>query len=131
MAAAVADHRPAVASEEKIKKNEERTTLELVRNPDLLGEIGAARGGKKRPVLVGFAVETGGAPALVAYARRKLVEKDVDLIVANAAASSFAKDDNEAILVTRGEEEPIPPSHKLLLADRILDRARALSESGR
>jgi phosphopantothenoylcysteine decarboxylase/phosphopantothenate--cysteine ligase len=125
MAAAVSDHRPAEPSTSKIKKGDERVTLELVRNPDLLAEVGAARGGR-RPVLVGFAVESERGAALVSYAKRKLGEKRVDLVVANPAGESFGRDDNEATLVTTGGAQPLPAMSKLALADVILDRVRAL-----
>jgi phosphopantothenoylcysteine decarboxylase/phosphopantothenate--cysteine ligase len=125
MAAAVADHRPVEVSTKKLKKGDERLALELVRNPDILGEIGAARTGS-RPVLVGFAVETEEDQALVAYARRKLGEKKVDLVVANAAKESFGRDDNRATLVTSGGADPLSPMSKAALADKILDRVRAL-----
>jgi phosphopantothenoylcysteine decarboxylase/phosphopantothenate--cysteine ligase len=127
MAAAVADHRPAEISASKVKKGDERATLELVRNPDLLAEVGAARAGK-RPVLVGFAVETEGGDALVAYARRKLQEKRVDVVVANEAGDSFGRDDNRAMLVTATAAEPLPVMGKGALADVLLDRVRALSQ---
>ncbi|HXN32087.1 MAG TPA: bifunctional phosphopantothenoylcysteine decarboxylase/phosphopantothenate--cysteine ligase CoaBC, partial [Polyangiaceae bacterium] len=78
MAAAVADYRPAETSITKIKKGGDRISLDLLRNPDLLGEVGAARAGP-RPVLIGFAVETERGEALETSARRKLVEKRVDL----------------------------------------------------
>jgi phosphopantothenoylcysteine decarboxylase/phosphopantothenate--cysteine ligase len=125
MAAAVADYAPAETSATKIKKSGARTTLELVKTPDLLAEIGAARRGAK-PVLVGFAVETGGPEALEGYARRKLVEKRVDLVVANAAADSFGREDNRALLVRAGESESLPVMSKAALADVLLERVRRL-----
>jgi phosphopantothenoylcysteine decarboxylase/phosphopantothenate--cysteine ligase len=129
MAAAVADHRPAVASTTKLKKAGERVSLELVRNPDLLAEIGAARAGRRRPVLVGFAVETGSADALVTYARGKLKDKGVDLIVANEAADSFGLEQNRAVLVTSAEADALAVMPKAALADAVLDRVRALLRS--
>lgn len=125
MAAAVADHRPAHFAPHKIKKADLGASIELVKNPDLLAEIGAARGGR-RPVLVGFAVETGGGEALVDYARGKLEAKRVDLIVANDAADSFGREDNRVSLVTSAGVEPLPAAAKSALADAILDRVRAL-----
>ncbi len=61
MTAAVADYRPANVAKEKLKRSElgGRMELELVANPDLLAELGARRGRGRRPVLVGFAAETG------------------------------------------------------------------------
>jgi phosphopantothenoylcysteine decarboxylase/phosphopantothenate--cysteine ligase len=127
MAAAVADYRPAAPSPHKLKKAGERTAIDLVRTPDLLGEVGARRRGK-HPVLVGFAVETEGPDALVAYARRKLVEKSVDLVVANDALESFGKDDDRATIVSADAAEPLPTMAKAALADVVLDRVRALFE---
>jgi phosphopantothenoylcysteine decarboxylase/phosphopantothenate--cysteine ligase len=124
MAAAVADYRPAAPSATKVKKGGDHATIELVKNPDLLAEVGAKRVGR-RPVLVGFAVETEGGEALVAYARRKLVEKRVDLVVANEAIESFGRDDDRATLVTSERAEPLARMKKLALADVILDRVRS------
>jgi phosphopantothenoylcysteine decarboxylase/phosphopantothenate--cysteine ligase len=125
MTAAVADHRPAETSASKIKKSDERVTLELVKNPDLLAEVGAARAGK-RPVLIGFALETERGDALVAYARRKLRDKRVDLVVANEASDSFGREDNVATLVGPDEVEALPSMSKASLADVVLERVRAL-----
>jgi phosphopantothenoylcysteine decarboxylase / phosphopantothenate---cysteine ligase len=137
MAAAVADHRPAQVAPSKIKKVD-AASIELVKNPDLLGEVGAARHalaakragaaspGERRPVLVGFAVETSGGEALVAYASRKLADKRVDLVIANEAADSFGRDDNRVILVTGDEAVTLPQGSKSALATLILDRVRAL-----
>lgn len=130
MAAAVADYRPVERSEQKIKKQGERISIELVKNPDILAELGSTRTAG-RPVLVGFAVETGD---LVGYARKKLEEKKVDLVVANDASHAFGGDDNEATLVTADAADALPRMHKGALADRILDRVAALvlaSSTGR
>jgi len=125
MAAAVADYRPAAPSQTKLKTAGDRATIELVRNPDLLMEVGSRRAGK-RPVLVGFALETEGGEALVAYARRKLVAKRVDLVVANEARESFGREDDRATLVTAGAAEPLATMNKSVLADVLLDRLRGL-----
>jgi phosphopantothenoylcysteine decarboxylase/phosphopantothenate--cysteine ligase len=130
MAAAVADHRPAEPSASKIKKSDERVSLDLVKNPDLLAEVGAARAGKN-PILVGFAVETERGEALVAYARRKLTEKRVDLVVANEASDAFGREDNRATLVSPGEALELPTMGKASLADVLLDRVRDLVRDGR
>jgi phosphopantothenoylcysteine decarboxylase/phosphopantothenate--cysteine ligase len=125
MAAAVADHRPATPSTAKVKKSGDRAAIDLVKNPDLLAEIGAKRVGR-RPVLVGFAVETEGGDELVTYARKKLVDKRVDLVVANEARASFGRDDDRATLVTEDGAEPLVTMSKTQLADVILDRVRRL-----
>jgi phosphopantothenoylcysteine decarboxylase/phosphopantothenate--cysteine ligase len=123
MSAAVADHRPAEPSATKIKKTDERVSIDLVKNPDLLAEVGAARA-KKRPFLVGFAVETERGKALVDYARRKLADKRVDMVVANDASDSFGRDDNRATLVSADGARELPTMSKPSLADVILDRVR-------
>jgi phosphopantothenoylcysteine decarboxylase/phosphopantothenate--cysteine ligase len=125
MSAAVADYAPREQYTHKMKKAGETLSLELVKNPDLLADLGAARRGP-RPVLVGFAVETAEPDILVAYAQKKLREKKVDLMVANQAAESFALDTNRATFVTENAAEALPLMSKNDLADRILDRVRAL-----
>jgi phosphopantothenoylcysteine decarboxylase / phosphopantothenate---cysteine ligase len=125
MTAAVADYRAAFPSETKLKRSGNAMTLELVPNPDLLAEIGGKRHGR-RPVLVGFAVETESDEALVALAQGKLASKRVDVIVANHAADSFGRDDNRATLVDQHGSEPLGILTKLELADRILNRVARL-----
>ena len=125
MSAAVADYAPREASQTKIKKGAGPLVLELEQNPDILGGIGAARVGGA-PVLVGFAVETAEAGALVDYARSKLAAKRVDMVVANHADDGFGKDTNRATLVTAEGTEPLALMSKLELADVILDRVRSL-----
>lgn len=125
MAAAVADFRPQDVAEQKLKKQdrEETRTLTLVRNPDILAGLGAAREarGDSRPMLVGFAVET---EHLEAAARAKLETKKIDLVVANDASVAFEGDDNEALFVGPEGTESTGRVSKLELADRILDRIR-------
>ena len=122
MAAAVADYRPAEQAEQKIKKKEGPMVVELVRNPDILAGLSAARKGK-HPLLVGFALETED---VVDNARGKLERKGVELIVANHARDGFGSDDNIVTLVTASEVEELPRMQKRAVADRILDRVRAL-----
>ncbi len=121
MTAAVADYRPAEASETKRKRSAEPLEIKLIPNPDLLAEVGAARAGA-RPVLVGFAVETADDAGIVAYARGKLHAKRVDMVVANHAKDSFGREDNRATIVTAGGSEALGILPKRALADRILDR---------
>jgi phosphopantothenoylcysteine decarboxylase/phosphopantothenate--cysteine ligase len=123
MAAAVSDYRPVSTAPAKIKRGDRPLVVELVPNPDILAGLGAARGGTRRPVLVGFAVETDD---LEANARRKLHDKRVDLVVANAAADGFGGPDNVALLVTEDETVTLGKLPKDVLADRILDRVATL-----
>jgi phosphopantothenoylcysteine decarboxylase/phosphopantothenate--cysteine ligase len=139
MTAAVADYRPAEERAAKMKRSGKTMTLELIPNPDLLAEVGAARSaGNPRPVLVGFAVETDSDERVIAAARGKLEAKKVDLIVANHALDAFGRDDNRATLIARAgaaDRSPAAPGDevealgvmpKLELADRVLDRVAAL-----
>jgi phosphopantothenoylcysteine decarboxylase/phosphopantothenate--cysteine ligase len=123
-AAAVADYRPVVRAAEKIKKTDAPLTLELVKNPDILGELGMLAG---RRVLVGFAAETG---SLLENAARKLAEKNLDMVVANdvgQAGAGFNVDTNIARLIFRdGRAEDLPLMVKGEMADRILDRVADL-----
>ncbi|MGD0677201.1 MAG: bifunctional phosphopantothenoylcysteine decarboxylase/phosphopantothenate--cysteine ligase CoaBC [Polyangiaceae bacterium] len=128
MAAAVSDYRPAEVSPVKIKKSADRVSFDLVKNPDILAEVGLRRVGN-RPVLVGFAVETAGEDGLVTYARRKLVEKRLDFVVANDAADSFGKGDNRGVFVGQDEVEAFSLRPKSDVADALLERVRLLAKS--
>ncbi|MGH7770304.1 MAG: bifunctional phosphopantothenoylcysteine decarboxylase/phosphopantothenate--cysteine ligase CoaBC [Candidatus Binatia bacterium] len=128
MAAAVADYSPEKFIPQKVKKSNQPMRLELKANPDILKELGAAKSGQ---VLIGFAAET---EELIANAKRKLREKNLDLIVANdvtSEASGFEADTNAATVLDRqGNVEPLPLMTKEELADRIFDFLRDL-RSGR
>ncbi|MBX3210733.1 MAG: bifunctional phosphopantothenoylcysteine decarboxylase/phosphopantothenate--cysteine ligase CoaBC [Labilithrix sp.] len=123
MAAAVADFRPASASATKIKKDASSAApaIGLTRNPDLIAEIAARRAGPA-PALVAFALETGDDATVLAYARKKLEQKRVDLVVANAAHESLGHGDNRVALVDAAGASPFVAASKEALADRILDR---------
>ncbi len=120
MAAAVADFRPARAAEQKIKKGTTETlTLELMKNPDILQDVGAWKAQNRKILVVGFAAETQD---LLANARTKLASKDLDLIVANPVPSAFGSDMNQATLLERrGAVTELPPMAKEDLAEKILD----------
>ncbi len=120
MTAAVADYRPAQVSASKEKKGNDRAAIELVKNADILAAIGAKRNGRATPVLVGFAVESAGEQLLV-YARRKLIDKKVDVIVANPAETAFAGDTNEAWLVDASGDTALGTLSKSGVAERIVD----------
>ena len=119
MAAAVADFRAAEASATKIKKDAGTPAITLAKNPDLLAAIGERRSGK-RPVLVGFALETGDDALVLAYAKAKLVAKKVDFVVANAARDSLGHSTNRVSLVSASGAEPFVEASKEAVADRIL-----------
>jgi phosphopantothenoylcysteine decarboxylase/phosphopantothenate--cysteine ligase len=123
-AAAVSDFRPASYSESKLskEKGEAERTVQLVRNPDVLAEAAAAPGREGR-ILVGFAVESG---ELEPNARRKMEEKDLDLVVANPVASFEVESSRALILDRRGESQPVGPAPKETVARAILDRVAEL-----
>jgi phosphopantothenoylcysteine decarboxylase/phosphopantothenate--cysteine ligase len=108
MAAAVADYRPAQVSAQKIKKAAgDSMTLELVRNPDILKEVAAVRAkdsALENLIVVGFAAETQN---LVENGQKKLIEKNLDLVVANAVPESFAGDESQATFIYR--DQPLKP----------------------
>ena len=124
MSAAVADYRVKSPAAQKIKKSAENLTLELVKNPDILRELGNL---KKNQVLVGFAAETQN---ILDYARKKLVEKNLDFIVANdvtAQGAGFGVSTNIASIIWRdGEIETFPLMSKAELAEKIVLRVEKL-----
>jgi phosphopantothenoylcysteine decarboxylase/phosphopantothenate--cysteine ligase len=127
MAAAVADYTPEVgATASKIEKSDEPLLLRLVRTPDILAELGRARGGAPLPILVGFAAETGDPRQ---RARQKLGSKQVDLIVANDVSrpdAGFDVDTNAAVLISADDEVETPVQLKTELASTIVNRIEAL-----
>jgi phosphopantothenoylcysteine decarboxylase/phosphopantothenate--cysteine ligase len=129
-AAAVADFRPAEAAPQKIKKapDQETLMLELVRNPDILGEVAARRAVLGAPaVAIGFAAETQD---LLANAAAKLAAKGLDAIAANDVTEpgiGFGADDNRiTLLFADGRREALPVLAKAEAAQAILDAAAGL-----
>jgi len=123
-AAAVADYRPAMRSESKIKKKAGPLTISLERNPDIIAEIGKKKGNR---ILVGFAMESEN---LVDYATAKMTKKNMDFIVANdltQEGAGFRTDTNIINIIARdGKMERLPLMSKTAVADRILDRVKEL-----
>lgn len=119
MTAAVADYRAKTKSPEKLKRGDGDHTLELVPNPDLLASLGSRRA-SRRPVLVGFALESVTGDALIQLGRRKLVQKQVDMIVANAVDESLGLDDAVVQLVTALDCIPLGKMPKAEIAHHIL-----------
>ena len=126
MAAAVADYRPAEVKGDKEPKAEAERTLRLVRNPDILKEMGKKKEGR---VLVGFAMETQEG---LERARGKLLRKNLDLVVlnyVNREGVGFGSEENEVTLVYKDRVEPLPRASKRWIADRILDEIKRLRGS--
>lgn len=124
-AAAVGDYRPAEPATEKLKKQADSLTVPLIRNPDILAELGR----RKRPgqLLCGFAMET---QRLLENASDKLRRKNCDMLVANSLreeGAGFQTDTNRVILLyADGTQENLPLMTKEALADQILNRLLAL-----
>ena len=116
--AAVADYRPLVAAEHKLKKDGEDRELRLTPNPDILAEVAAS---DARPRLVmGFAAETR---ALEESARTKLAAKSLDLIAANLVGEGRAFDqlDNALEVFSRDRQWSLQRQSKALLARELVD----------
>jgi phosphopantothenoylcysteine decarboxylase/phosphopantothenate--cysteine ligase len=126
MAAAVADFRPTQAAATKLVRGQ-GMILELEPTEDILAEVGVrARDLDPRPVIVGFAAETGS----LERAPDKLRRKGADLLVANdvaEAGSGFGTDTNRVVILgADGSREDLPLMTKRAVADRLLDRVVAL-----
>lgn len=116
--AAVADYRPAEMATDKIKKSAEEMVIRLVRNPDIISAVARA---VPRPFTVGFAAETR---EVVAYARDKLLRKNLDMVIANdvsAAGIGFNSAENAVTVVTRDGETHFPVAGKSLLARQLVE----------
>lgn len=120
MAAAVADYRPKERSIHKVKKeNEEFMTIELVKTPDILKEMGKIK--KDSQTIIGFCAETEN---LLQNAEKKLTAKNLDFIVANDVSGTetgFGSDYNEVTIINKtGKHLTIGKTLKTGLAKRIL-----------
>jgi phosphopantothenoylcysteine decarboxylase/phosphopantothenate--cysteine ligase len=119
-AAAVSDYRPRQFIPYKVKKTADVQTLELVRNPDILAELGQRKGTR---VLVGFAAETED---LSANAQKKVQAKHLDMIIANDVGDTqigFRSDQNKVLILhDDGRIEDLPQMSKRALAHEILAR---------
>lgn len=118
-AAAVADYTPAVYREEKIKKTGKGAALELTGTQDILAYLGKNR--KEGQIICGFSMETEN---LVANSKKKLIEKNVDLIVANNLrdqGAGFGADTNLVTLIMEDGVVELPLMSKEEVAEAILD----------
>jgi phosphopantothenoylcysteine decarboxylase/phosphopantothenate--cysteine ligase len=124
MSAAVSDFSPTLISKEKIKKGGEEIVLELKPTVDILKEMGKQ---KKQKILVGFSLETEDE---IKNAKKKLVEKNLDLIVVNnpnVPGAGFEVDTNQVTLIDkRGKIEKLPLLSKKEVAGKILDKVSLL-----
>jgi phosphopantothenoylcysteine decarboxylase / phosphopantothenate---cysteine ligase len=122
MAAAVADFRPENINTQKIKKNKEQDsfTIKLVKNPDILKEIGDIK--KKNQIVVGFSAESEN---LKLNATAKLKDKNLDFIVANDILrmdAGFESDYNEVLIIDKqGKTKELKKALKTQIAQQILE----------
>ncbi len=141
MAAAVADFRPASYAGHKIKKShvagpdgaadESAPVVELVRNPDVLAGLVAARGAATSPVIVGFAAETGDeSGSVLDHGRAKLARKGCDLLVVNevGVGVTFGQDSSTVHILRQGSDEvtDVGPAPKSVVADAVWDAVTAV-----
>jgi len=130
MAAAVSDYRVERAAVQKVKSEAEQWVLPLVRNPDIVAEVGASRPARLR-ALVGFAAETED---VIENASAKVRKKGLDLIVANDVScpdSGFEVDTNRVSLIDiNGNVEQLPLLPKAEVAQRLMERVSGLLAGG-
>ncbi|MDE1223719.1 bifunctional phosphopantothenoylcysteine decarboxylase/phosphopantothenate--cysteine ligase CoaBC [Vibrio aestuarianus] len=118
--AAVADYRPQIVADQKIKKTDdsEQMTLTMVKNPDIVASVAAMT--EHRPFTIGFAAETQDVEK---YARNKLINKKLDMICANdvsVAGQGFNSNDNALTVYWQGGEQALPLSSKAELARALM-----------
>ena len=115
--AAVADYRPDEQASQKIKKTDDKMTISLVRNPDIVSAVAAS---EPRPFTVGFAAETND---VLDYARDKMQRKKLDMIVANDVADpsiGFSSDENAVTVLWQEGEQQIARAGKDAVARQII-----------
>ncbi|MCP0887001.1 bifunctional phosphopantothenoylcysteine decarboxylase/phosphopantothenate--cysteine ligase CoaBC [Ligilactobacillus sp. WILCCON 0076] len=119
MAAAVSDYRVANPAKQKVKKDNDHWLVDLVKNEDILKSLGKLKG---KQILVGFAAETEN---LIANASKKMLAKNLDLLVANDVSRNdigFGTDENEVTLLQPNQDAiQLKRANKDKIADKILD----------
>ena len=116
--AAVADYRPATFENQKIKKEPQEMTLQLVRTPDIVSAVAAS---EHRPYTVGFAAESNN---LLNYARNKMQHKGLDMIIANDISDQsigFNSDDNEVTVLWCDGQQLLKRANKGTIARQIVN----------
>lgn len=118
-AAAVADYRPAMVAEEKVKKKDGEMSIALERTKDILGYLGAHK--KEGQFLCGFSMETEN---MLENSTKKLVKKNLDMIIANnlkVEGAGFGTNTNVVTVITAKGRQQLPLMSKADVAERILD----------
>lgn len=117
--AAVADYRPAHPADEKVKKKDAESVLELERTEDILAYLGAHR--RDGQFICGFSMETEN---MLENSRAKLAKKNVDMIVANnlkVAGAGFGTDTNVVTIITKDDNTQLERMSKAAVAASIVD----------
>lgn len=126
-AAAVSDYRPESIAQDKIKKLNEDMSIKLIKNPDILKELGKIK--NKNQILIGFAAETQN---LINNASMKMENKNLDFIVANDVTregAGFDSDTNIATIIDKNENiRYFDKMSKFELANIIIDKAKQMME---
>ena len=115
--AAVADYRPTKIHPNKIKKDSNKKTIELIANKDILGDVCQL---KDKPICIGFAAETEN---YIKNANKKLKNKNCDAIILNDVSNSeigIKSDDNEVYFITKKESYKISKNSKQIIAEKII-----------
>ncbi len=120
MSAAVSDYRPASKLRHKLKKDDKEISLKLVRNPDILAELGRR---KEKRILIGFALEDRNAKA---NALRKFRSKNLDAIILNSPAAIDSETDKVQIYTEQFGWQEFPEMSKKRLASVIINLAQKL-----
>ena len=115
-AAAVSDYFSEKVDEHKIKKNDEKMSLRLIKSPDILSSVTSLR---SHPFCVGFAAETDN---IEVYAKEKLIKKELDMIIANKVGSNlgFDSDENSVLVLWNGGSKRFKKQLKISLAEQLV-----------
>ena len=115
-AAAVSDYTSEKVDEQKIKKNDEKMSLRLIKSPDILSTVTSLR---SHPFCVGFAAETDN---IEVYAKEKLIKKELDMIIANKVGSNlgFDSDENSVLVLWNGGSKRFKKQLKISLAKQLV-----------
>ena len=117
--AAVADFRPTEIHPNKIKKDSNKKTIELIANKDILGDVCQL---KDKPICIGFAAETEN---YIKNANKKLKNKNCDAIILNDVSNSeigIKSNDNEVYFITKNGSEKINQNSKQIVAEKIIKK---------
>ena len=115
-AAAVSDYSSEKVDKHKIKKNDEKMSLHLIKSPDILSSVTSLR---SHPFCVGFAAETDN---IEVYAKEKLIKKELDMIIANKVGSNlgFDSDENSVLVLWNGGSKRYKKQLKISLAKQLV-----------